>query len=327
MYKVIGADGNEYGPVPEQEIRRWIAEGRLNGQSRVRKEGDADWKPLAELPEFGDVLRELAKPPPIGGPAAPPASPALLVADILSRPGHVEIGACLSRGWRLLKNNLGLLLGATALVWAIGCVEFVPILGWLYNVLYGVLFGGLFLVFLKKIRGEPAALSDVFAGFNLAPGQLILAGLITSLAAWVGFYCCCVLPGLYLMVAWVFSLPLVIDKRLEFWSAMELSRKTVTRVWFEMFGLLFIAFLPVILATMLSNIKLSLALFPILQDAARSAQSDLPAIVDSIQRMSGTEFKLRAVTRLVLFFNLPFALAVLMYAYEDLFGARRTPTA
>jgi hypothetical protein len=38
------------------------------------------------------------------------------------------------------------------------------------------------------------------------------------------------------MIAWMFTLPLVMDKRLDFWSAMELSRKVVTKHWFKFFG-------------------------------------------------------------------------------------------
>jgi hypothetical protein len=44
------------------------------------------------------------------------------------------------------------------------------------------------------------------------------------------------LPGIYLTVAWWFTLPLIMDKRLDFWSAMELSRKVVTRHWWKFLG-------------------------------------------------------------------------------------------
>jgi hypothetical protein len=47
---------------------------------------------------------------------------------------------------------------------------------------------------------------------------------------------CLVLPGIYLMVAWMFARILIIDRGLEFWPAMELSRKIVTRHWWKLFG-------------------------------------------------------------------------------------------
>jgi uncharacterized membrane protein len=42
----------------------------------------------------------------------------------------------------------------------------------------------------------------------------------------------CIVPGIYLSVAWILTGPLIVDRRLGFWEAMELSRKVVThRFW------------------------------------------------------------------------------------------------
>jgi uncharacterized membrane protein len=46
----------------------------------------------------------------------------------------------------------------------------------------------------------------------------------------------CVLPSIYLSVAWTFAMPLVIDRGLGFWQAMELSRRVVTKHWFLVFA-------------------------------------------------------------------------------------------
>ena len=71
MYKIIGGDQKEYGPVGDDELRRWIAEGRLNGQSRARPEGELEWRPLASFPEFTEDLRAQAG---AAVPAMPPFS-------------------------------------------------------------------------------------------------------------------------------------------------------------------------------------------------------------------------------------------------------------
>ena len=52
MYKIIGADQREYGPVSAEELKQWIREGRANAQSRVQAEGSAEWRPLGTIPEF-----------------------------------------------------------------------------------------------------------------------------------------------------------------------------------------------------------------------------------------------------------------------------------
>ena len=52
MYKIIGADGREYGPVSGEQLRQWIAEGRVNAATQVQTDGSAGWQPLRALPEF-----------------------------------------------------------------------------------------------------------------------------------------------------------------------------------------------------------------------------------------------------------------------------------
>lgn len=56
MYKIIGADQKEYGPVSAEQLRQWLAEGRANAQTPVQAAGTAGWKPLAAYPEFAALL-------------------------------------------------------------------------------------------------------------------------------------------------------------------------------------------------------------------------------------------------------------------------------
>jgi len=56
MYKIIGADQKEYGPVTSDQIRQWIAEGRANAQTLARAEGADELKPLSAFPEFAGAL-------------------------------------------------------------------------------------------------------------------------------------------------------------------------------------------------------------------------------------------------------------------------------
>lgn len=52
MYNLIGTDGKQYGPVGADDLRRWLAENRVNAQTQVQSEGSPEWKALAALPEF-----------------------------------------------------------------------------------------------------------------------------------------------------------------------------------------------------------------------------------------------------------------------------------
>ena len=83
MYRILGADRKEYGPVSADDIRVWIREGRANGQTLACSEGGA-WQPLSSFPEFAQALAAAApaSPSPLPAPASSAArvsTPAQLV--------------------------------------------------------------------------------------------------------------------------------------------------------------------------------------------------------------------------------------------------------
>ena len=51
MYKIIGADQKEYGPITAEQLRQWLAEGRVNLQTKVLPESATEWKTVGDLPE------------------------------------------------------------------------------------------------------------------------------------------------------------------------------------------------------------------------------------------------------------------------------------
>jgi TM2 domain-containing membrane protein YozV len=62
MYKIIGADGQPYGPVNVEQIRRWMAENRARAQTLVQAEGAAEWKPLESISELAAELKAFQPP-------------------------------------------------------------------------------------------------------------------------------------------------------------------------------------------------------------------------------------------------------------------------
>jgi hypothetical protein len=264
-YKIIGADGKEYGPVTSEQLRQWITEGRVNAQTKSQPEGAADWQLLGDLAEFADVLRPAASAVPVPPPVAATAS--------VAWDGTIDIGDALSRGWQLLTTNFWLLVGGSVITFLLlGVGGAMPFIGGIIGIVVdGPLMGGLYLLFLKRQRNQPAEVGTVFDGFRTAFGQLILAHLIPGLL--IGL---CIVPGaivlgisfammhsigkaamagvviggllllvglpvaIYLGVGWVFTVPLVADKRLGFSEAMKLSRSIVNKRWWSFFGLFFV---------------------------------------------------------------------------------------
>jgi hypothetical protein len=54
MYKILGSDGNEYGPLSAEKIKQWILEERVEKKTPVLPEGAEDWVFLSSLPEFAE---------------------------------------------------------------------------------------------------------------------------------------------------------------------------------------------------------------------------------------------------------------------------------
>ncbi len=324
-YKIIGGDHKEYGPATAEEVRQWILDGRASGHTLGQLVGSGEWKTLATFPEFDEDLKAQARhfgsaltqeAPPAG--ATPPDLPVAAQPDL-------RVGHCLAGSARLFIGNFGLLVPCMPMCLLSFARDSIPLMGPVLQwFLHGVLYGGLYLLLLKRIRGQPTGISEVFAGFGPQFLQLSMAGFLISLLSGIGFLVC-FFPGLYLTVAWIFAIPAAADRGLEFWPAMELSRRTATRVWFKVAVLLLIAFLPVLLAHLYTQVKIFSITYPAFSEMLRAGQSfDMKKLQELLEQVGKVLMPLQLINNLVLLFNLPFAAGAVAYAYEDLFGARST---
>jgi len=318
-YKIIGGDGRQYGPVSATELRKWIAEQRLNATSQVQLEGTTDWVALGTVTEFADAFGG-AQPPPI----STPFNPELWTRQVLDRPAELRFGECLSSGFSFLVANPGFVIGSVTLAWLVRLImSLVPLIGGILHLVFaGVVTGGLYLACLRRMRGEKVGITNLFDGFKVAFVPLMLVGAISSLLKGIGFIFC-LLPGLYLLVAWSFALPLAAEKRLEFWSAMELSRKVSTRVWFPLFFLLLLVFLPFLVAQTFTGINVAGYVIGTL----REVDFDMQRWLNQLSEHAGALFKLSLLWGLIGqaagLLSQFIAVGALMRAYENLFGERK----
>jgi hypothetical protein len=100
-YRIVGADGKVYGPIGLDQIRQWLAEGRVDGRTPVYLEGASQWSYLGVLPELASGVA------PARGPNG--FATAGLVCGLLS-------WTCCFCCPCLPLNLLGLLLSAIALL-------------------------------------------------------------------------------------------------------------------------------------------------------------------------------------------------------------------
>src|SRR3954447_578126 len=198
-------------------------------------------------------------------------TPEAIAATYLQRHVTIDISSALSRGWALLRDHFVVLVGASVLGWLVTVgLAFVPVLGWIVGF---VLMGGLDYMFLRRIRGEEVQIGDVFAGFNLALLDLTMTGLVKWLLTSLGLILC-ILPGIYLAVGYVFALPLAIDKKMPFWTAMEVSRRVVHEHWWSVFALIVVLLLVIFAGFLLCGIGAIVAI-PLASAALMYVYEDL----------------------------------------------------
>ena len=113
---------------------------------------------------------------------------------------------------------------------------------------------GLMLLGVAVASGREAIPTSLFSLYDRFL-KLILTWILMVIMILVGTLLL-VLPGIYLAVSYQLALPLVADKGLGPWEAMETSRKTVTHKWFTFFGLGLVAGLAAAGSVLLLGIPL-----------------------------------------------------------------------
>jgi hypothetical protein len=203
-------------------------------------------------------------------PATPPPPPAALP----SAAPRLRLGDYLQEGWELFKRCPGLFVGFFATMLLINIVlGMIPILGIIINTLIsGPLIAGFFIVSFKLRQNQTPEFKDFFGGFNFFV-PLLVASFLTSIFVALGTLLF-VLPGVYLAVAYLFVTPLIVDRALDFWPAMELSRHTVNPNWFSMFGLLLLLLVVNLLGTLALVVGL-LVTVPVSFCAVAAAYADI----------------------------------------------------
>ncbi|WP_428240278.1 hypothetical protein [Gynuella sp.] len=103
------------------------------------------------------------------------------------------------------------------------------------NLVFGM---GMFMIGLRFAIGAEASVSQLFSCFGRSL-HIFLCLILMYLMILLGFILL-IIPGIYLGLAYYLAMPLVVEKKMPVWKAMETSRKAITKRWFSVFGLLFV---------------------------------------------------------------------------------------
>ena len=151
-------------------------------------------------------------------------------------PAALPLGEYFKTGWGLFMQYPGGFVGFCLLYFVIQAVlHSIPFVGAVASLAVSTpLIMGNFLVSAKLLQGQTPEFRDFFAGFQFFL-PLLLLSLVAGIFIAIGTMLL-IIPGIYLAVAYLFASYLVIDRGLDFWPAMELSRLTVNPRWFGYFA-------------------------------------------------------------------------------------------
>ncbi|MCP4715350.1 MAG: hypothetical protein GY868_09550 [Deltaproteobacteria bacterium] len=172
---------------------------------------------------------------------------------LIDRDYQVLISKWLQEGWDIFRQNAG-----TAIAFAVVAgicflvANAVPFVGLL--VTYPVL-AGFIIMALLVFQDRTAGFNTYLWGFrHFLP--LLMFSIVSTVFMAVGFMLL-VVPGVYLSVAYLFAPYLIVEKNIDFWPAMEISRKKVNRHFVGLLGFAVI----IILINLVGCIPLFFGLF------------------------------------------------------------------
>lgn len=226
---------------------------------------------------------------------------------ILDQDYEFRLGDYIGQGFSLFQKQVGLFMGFTFVFFLIVMLaNFVPIVGPIAVNLFLTppLICGFYLVSDKIRRGESVVFNDFFKGFD-SLGQLALAALVMGIIymislvpvfAVVGFSLfmgdfsslnhfpfwaiLLLVPLFYLAIGYSWTNMFIVFYKMEFWPAMEMSRKMITKHW----GIIFLFSIVVGLLAGAGIIALGigiLATLPIALAASYSAFADVTRLAEA----------------------------------------------
>lgn len=147
--------------------------------------------------------------------AAPPPPPS-------SGEVTAQTGRWISAGWNLIKGDwMPFVLMTLVFLVVTGCI---PV------VLNGPLMAGFHIACIRKLMSGKTEVGDLFKAFNRF-GPTLLACLVISVFTFLGSLLC-LIPGLVVYAMYQFTYLFIVDKKLDFWPAMQASHELVKKDYF-----------------------------------------------------------------------------------------------
>ena len=133
-----------------------------------------------------------------------------------------QTGRWIGEGWEMVKDDLGVYVALALVTLLLGAM--VPF------IIQGPLTAGFFIFCMKKTLNRHAEFADLFTGFNFFVPALV-ASLAIALFVSIGTLFC-IIPGIVIAASCKFTYLFIVDKRMDFWPAMQASHAVVKNDYF-----------------------------------------------------------------------------------------------
>ena len=266
QYRVVTADGKEFGPTDLAGLLQWIKEGRVLKTTRIRK-NDGAVIAAEFLAELSDAFQQ--KPQESG---APPIAMTVPMMDTFRSWGF------LGQAWDLVRQHwvpLGVMFLISGLLGAI------PYIGPCISLIIGsTLTVGINRAILGMLAGRKPEIEMMFGAFDrfgqafaaalvmgilvtLAFGLLIVPAVLlgglgqafpdssVTVIFWIIAFCVMLVPGMYLTMMWMLTLLIIADTDKDFWAAMQESARLTQGYRWSLFCLC-LAWIPIALLGLLA---------------------------------------------------------------------------
>jgi uncharacterized membrane protein len=174
-----------------------------------------------------------------------------------------QTGRWIGAGWQLVKADFWIWV-VIALLFLV--MQSVPL------ILQGPMYAGFHIAFMRKMLYGRVEIGDIFKGF-----EHFVPALIASLAI-LGLTFCgsllCIIPGLIVAAIFMFTYLFIVDKRMDFWPAMQASHAIVKQDYLG-FTLFFLALGLLQVAGVLACIVGLLVTIPMMHGAITVAYREI----------------------------------------------------
>jgi zinc-ribbon domain len=163
--------------------------------------------------------------PPVTPPADVPRTPPFLSAADAS----AQTGRWIGAGWDLVKSDL--------LPFVLMALVFLVVNSCIPLVLQGPMMAGFHIACIRKLMAGRTEVGDLFKAFNRFGATLVAFLIITVFTSLASLLC--LIPGLIVWGIYQFTFLFVVDKKMDFWPAMQASHALVKKDYlgFTLFSL------------------------------------------------------------------------------------------